>query len=421
MLVAAQCCRADLNTPSLAFGTSRRNEPVVSSAPRLPRNVWVLGFVSLFMDLSSEIYHSLLPAFITLVLGLPVTALGAIDGIAEASANFAKLFSGRLSDRSLRRKPWVLAGYGLAALSKPLFPLAVNAPAVLAARFADRIGKGIRGSPRDAMIADETPAEIRGRAFGLRQALDTVGALIAPLVAIGLMAWLASDIRAVFWIAVIPAFIAFLLAWLALRESDKHLGPISSSPFFSGFRELDKETRRLLQVGFLFTLGRFSEGFLILKGIDIGLSEAMSPLTLAIFNLAYVALAYPAGALSDRLSPKAILMAGMALLIAGNLVLAETGSFGGLVLGTALWGAHMALTQGIFARMIADSAPENLRATSFGAFWFVSGLGGLLASLGAGWLWDRQGASATFITSAAIAAVGLAMLSLLDDQRRPSA
>jgi len=421
MLVAAQCCRADLNTPSLAFGTSRRNEPVVSSAPRLPRNVWVLGFVSLFMDLSSEIYHSLLPAFITLVLGLPVTALGAIDGIAEATANFAKLFSGRLSDRSLRRKPWVLAGYGLAALSKPLFPLAVNAPAVLAARFADRIGKGIRGSPRDAMIADETPAEIRGRAFGLRQALDTVGALIAPLVAIGLMAWLASDIRAVFWIAVIPAFIAFLLAWLALRESDKHLGPISSSPFFSGFRELDKETRRLLQVGFLFTLARFSEGFLILKGIDIGLSEAMSPLTLAIFNLAYVALAYPAGALSDRLSPKAILMAGMALLIAGNLVLAETGSFGGLVLGTALWGAHMALTQGIFARMIADSAPENLRATSFGAFWFVSGLGGLLASLGAGWLWDRQGASATFITSAAIAAVGLAMLSLLDDQRRPSA
>jgi len=394
---------------------------MMSSVPRIPRNVWVLGFVSLFMDLSSEIYHSLLPAFITLVLGLPVTALGAIDGLSEATANFAKLLSGRLSDRSLRRKPWVLAGYGLAALSKPLFPLAASAPAVLAARFADRIGKGIRGSPRDAMIADETPAEIRGRAFGLRQALDTAGALIAPLVAIGLMAWLASDIRAVFWIAVIPAGVAFLLAWLALRESDKHLGPPSSSPFFSGFRELDKETKRLLQVGFLFTLARFSEGFLILKGIDIGLSEAMSPLTLAIFNLAYVALAYPAGALSDRLSPKAILMAGMAVLIAGNLVLAETGSFAGLVLGTALWGAHMALTQGIFARMIADSAPEHLRATSFGAFWFVSGLGGLFASLGAGWLWDREGASATFITSAAIAAVGLAMLSLLEDQRRPSA
>ena len=387
------------------------------SRPPLPRNVWVLGFVSLFMDLSSEIYHALLPAFITLVLGLPATALGAIDGIAEATANFAKLFSGRLSDRSLKRKPWVMLGYGLAALSKPLFPLAASAPAVMVARFSDRIGKGIRGSPRDAMIADETPPEIRGRAFGLRQALDTAGALLAPLVAIGLMAWLASDIRAVFWIAMIPAGISFLLAWLALREPEQHLAPLKKSPFFAGFRQLDKETKRLLQVGFLFTLARFSEGFLILKGIQIGLSEAMSPLTLAIFNLAYVALAYPAGALSDRMRPRSILMAGMAVLIAGNLVLAETDDFAGLILGTALWGAHMALTQGIFARMIADSAPEHLRATSFGAFWFVTGIATLLASLGAGWLWDRDGASATFLTSAGIAAAALAMLSLLEEQR----
>jgi MFS family permease len=288
---------------------------------------------------------------------------------------------------------------------------------VLVARFADRIGKGIRGAPRDAMLADETPPEIRGRAFGLRQALDTVGALLAPLAAIGLMAWLASNIRAVFWIAVIPAGISFLLAWLALREPEQHLAPPKKSPFFAGFRNLDKGTRRLLQVGFLFALARFSEGFLILKGIDIGLSEAMSPLTLAIFNLAYVALAYPAGALSDRMSPRSILMAGIAVLIAGNLVLAETSGFAGLAIGTTLWGAHMALTQGIFSRMIADSAPEPLRATSFGAFWFVSGIGGLLASLGAGWLWDREGASATFLTSAILAAVALAMLSLLREER----
>ena len=386
----------------------------------LPRNVWVLGFVSLFMDLSSEIYHALLPAFITLVLGLPATALGAIDGIAEATANLAKLFSGRLSDRSLKRKQWVMAGYGLAALSKPLFALATTAPAVLVARFADRVAKGIRGSPRDAMIADETPPEIRGRAFGLRQALDTVGALLAPLVAIGLMAWLASDIRAVFWIAVIPAAISFLLAWLALKEPEQHLAPLKKSPFFSGFRDLGRETKRLLQLGFLFTLARFSEGFLILKGIEVGLSQALSPLTLAIFNLAYVALAYPAGVLSDRMRPRTILMGGMALLIAGNLVLAETASFAGLVIGTALWGAHMALTQGIFSRMIADSAPEHLRATSFGAFWFVTGIAGLLASLGAGWLWDRQGSSATFFTSAAIAATAMAMLSLLEDRKTPS-
>jgi MFS family permease len=388
----------------------------VESRPPLPRNVWILGFVSLLMDLSSEIYHALLPAFITLVLGLPATALGAIDGVAEATANFAKLFSGRFSDRSLKRKPWIVAGYGLAALSKPLFPLAASAPALMAARLADRIGKGIRGSPRDAMIADETPPEIRGRAFGLRQALDTAGALLAPLAAIGLMAWLASDIRAVFWIAVIPAGLSFLLAWLALREPEQHLAPLKRSPFFAGFRQLDSATRRLLAVGFLFTLARFSEGFLILKGIDIGLSEAMSPLTLAIFNLVYVALAFPAGALSDRMSPKAILAVGMAVLVAGDLVLAKTGSFAGLVLGVGLWGAHMALTQGIFSRMIADSAPEHLRATSFGAFWFVSGIGSLLASLGAGLLWDREGPSATFIASAGIAAVALAMLSLLPER-----
>ena len=388
----------------------------MSSRPRLPRNVWVLGFVSLFMDLSSEIYHALLPAFITLVLGLPATALGAIDGIAEATANFAKLFSGRLSDRSLKRKPWVMAGYGLAALSKPLFPLAGNAPTLMIARFADRIGKGIRGSPRDAILADETPAEIRGRAFGLRQALDTAGALLAPIAAIGLMAWLASDIRTVFWIAVIPAGLSFLLAWLALKEPVQQLAPPTKSPLFAGFKQLDPDTKRLLQVGFLFALARFSEAFLILKGIDVGLTEAMSPLTLAVFNLAYVALAYPAGALSDRMAPRSILMVGMALLVAGNLVLAATNGFGGLLLGAILWGGHMALTQGIFSRMIADSAPEEYRATSFGAFWFVTGIASLLANLGAGWLWDRQGPSATFLTSAAVAAVALAMLSLLREE-----
>jgi MFS family permease len=379
--------------------------------------VWILGFVSLLMDLSSEIYHALLPAFITLVLGLPATALGAIDGVAEGTANFAKLASGRLSDRNRKRKPWVAAGYGLAALSKPLFPLAASAPALMAARFIDRIGKGIRGSPRDAMVADETPAEIRGRAFGLRQSLDTLGALLAPLFAIGLMAWFANDIRMVFWIAVIPALASFLLAWLALREPEQHLAPTVRPPFFVGFRELDRHTRRLLAVGFLFGLARFSEGFLILKGIEIGLSETFSPVTLALFNLAYVALAYPAGALSDRLSPRSILLAGLGVLIVGNLILSQTANFALVAVGVVLWGAHMALTQGIFARMIADSAPEHLRATSFGAFWFVSGIAALLASLAAGILWDREGSSATFLASAGVAAAAAAMLSLLPRDR----
>ncbi len=388
----------------------------MSSRPPLPRNVWVLGFVSLLMDLSSEIYHALLPAFITIILGLPATALGAIDGVAEATANFAKLASGRLSDRSLRRKPWVVAGYGLAALSKPLFPLAASAAAVMGARFADRIAKGIRGSPRDAMIADETPEAVRGRAFGLRQSMDTVGALLAPVAAIALMALLANNIRTVFWIAVIPAACSFLLAWLALREPEQHLAPPKRSPLFHGFRELTPETKRLLKVGFLFGLARFSEAFLILKGIEVGLSETWSPITLAVFNLAYVALAYPAGALSDRMSPRSLLFGGIAALIAGNLVLAYSGTLLGVILGTALWGAHMALTQGIFSRMIADSAPDQLRATSFGAFWFVSGIATLLASLGAGILWDRDGSSATFLASAGLAAVAAAMLMLLPEE-----
>ena len=385
--------------------------------PRLPRNVWVLGFVSLLMDLSSEIYHSLLPAFITLVLGLPASALGAIDGVAEGTANFAKLASGRLSDRSRRRKPWVVAGYGIAALSKPLFPLAASAPALIAARFADRVGKGMRSAPRDAMIADETAPEIRGRAYGLRQSLDVVGALLAPVAAIALMAWLANDIRAIFWIAAIPAFFSFLLAWLAVREPLRRQPDGPRAPLFRGFGELTPATRRLLGVGFLFTLARFSESFLILKGMEVGLSQTFSPLAIVLFNLAYVALAYPAGALSDRLRPRAILMAGMAVLVAGNLVLAWSAGFAGLALGVLLWGAHMALTQGIFARMIADTAPEHLRATSFGAFWFVSGIATLLASLGAGLLWDRHGSAATFATSAAVAAVALAMLSLLEERR----
>jgi MFS family permease len=388
----------------------------VSTRPPLPRNVWVLGFVSLLMDLSSEIYHSLLPVFITVTLGLPVTALGAIDGVAEATANFARLASGRLSDRSMRRKPWIVLGYGLAALSKPLFPLATSGILVLAARFADRIGKGIRGSPRDALVADETPPAIRGRAFGLRQALDTVGALIAPIAAIGLMMLFVGQIRTVFWIAVIPAALSFLLAWVALREPEVKQAGHKPQPFFAGFRHLAPETKRLIAVGFLFTLARFSEAFLILKGMEAGLSDAYSPLALALFNLAYVALAYPAGIVSDRMSPRTVLLAGMGVLIGGDVVLAYTAGLAGLIVGITLWGAHMALTQGIFARMIADSAPEDLRATSFGAFWFVSGIASLLASLGAGLMWDRNGSSATFLASAGLAAVAFAMLSLLQDE-----
>lgn len=385
----------------------------MATGPKLPRTVWVLGIVSLLMDLSSEIYHALLPAFLTVTLGLPVVAMGAIDGIAEGTANIAKLVSGRLSDRQQRRKPWILLGYGMAALSKPLFPLAQGMLPVLGARFVDRIGKGIRGAPRDAMIADETPPELRGAAYGLRQALDTVGGTIAPLAAIGLMLVFADDIRTVFWIAAIPAFLSFFFAWAMLREPQRHLDNAKAQAAWGGWRSLDIRVRRLIGVGFLFGLARFSEGFLILKAMDVGLAPTWSPLVLAMFSLAFLVLAYPAGALSDRMEPKSVLLGGIAVLVVADLWLAQATSLWAVFAGVALWGAHMALTQGIFARMIADAAPENQRATSFGAFFFASGVAAVLASVGAGYLWDRGGPAETFTIAAGAAAVAGAMLWLL--------
>ncbi|WP_309611725.1 MFS transporter [Sphingomonas sp.] len=380
--------------------------------PALPRNVWILGFVSLLMDLSSEIYHALLPAFLTITLGLPVAAMGALDGMAEATANIAKLGSGALSDRTQKRKPWILLGYGMAALSKPLFPLATGAIPVLGARFVDRIGKGIRGAPRDAMIADETPPELRGRAFGLRQSMDTVGAFLAPLAAIGLMIWFRNDIRAVFWVAVIPAFLSFFFAWTMLREgSDKTDTKVKMK--WAGFRLLDPGVKQLIGVGFLFGLARFSESFLILKGIDAGIAPSWSPIVLALFNLAYLLLAYPAGIFSDRMNPRTILLVGIGLLVGADLVLAKGEALWTVGLGVVLWGAHMALTQGIFSRMIADAAGAERRATSFGAFFFVSGIAALLSSLGAGLIWDRDGPATTFMAGAVLAAVAGAMVLLL--------
>ena len=384
----------------------------MTSRPRLPRTVWILGIVSLLMDLSSEIYHALLPAFLTVTLGLPVAAMGALDGIAEATASMAKLVSGRLSDRQQRRKPWIVLGYGMAAFSKPLFPLAQGAIPVLGARFIDRLGKGIRGAPRDAMIADETPPELRGRAFGLRQALDTVGGTLAPIAAVGLMLLFTNDIRAVFWIAAIPAFLSFLFAWAMLRESRAE-ARVAEAPKWGGWRNLDIQVRRLIAIGFLFGLARFSESFLILKAMDVGLAVQWSPFALALFSLSFMALAYPAGALSDRTDPRSVLLGGIALLVAADLWLAQASDLWGVAFGIVLWGAHMALTQGIFARMIADAAPEGERATSFGAYFFVSGIATLLASLGAGLIWDRDGAAMTFTVAAGVAAIAGAMLYLL--------
>lgn len=379
----------------------------------LPRSVWVLGFVSLFMDLSSEIIHALLPLFITVTLGASVAILGAIDGVAEATASFAKLAGGRLSDRRQKRKPWIVLGYGLAAVTKPLMALATGPWTVLGARLVDRTAKGLRGAPRDALIADDTPPDQRGAAYGLRQSLDTIGALLAPVAAALLMIWLAGDIRTIFWIAVIPAFVAVAILWLFLKEPEQRATDSKPQPLLSGFREVDKDCRRIILVAFLFTLARFSESFLVLKGAEAGLTLATAPLVLVVFNLSYVLLSYPAGALGDRHDPRLILTAGIALLVLGNIVLSSSTGLAGLVVGVGLWGAHMALTQGLFAKLVADAAPTHLRATTFGLFHVATGIGLLLASLGGGMLWDRDGSAATFLASAAIAAAAGVMLWLL--------
>jgi MFS family permease len=373
----------------------------------------VLGFVSLFMDLSSEIIHALLPLFVTVTLGASVAVLGAIDGVAESTASFAKLAGGRLSDRQQRRKPWIIAGYGMAALTKPLMALAGSPLAVLGARLVDRTAKGLRGAPRDALIADDTPPQQRGAAYGLRQSLDTVGALLAPIAAAGLMIWLAGDIRTVFWIAVIPALVAVGIAFFFLREPERTHAAPTPQPLLRSFREVDQSCRRIILVAFLFTLARFSESFLVLKAMEEGLGLTLAPLVLAVFNLSYVLLSYPAGAYSDRRDPRAILTTGIVLLVAGNVLLGTQPGLAALLLGVALWGGHMALTQGLFAKLIADAAPPHLRATSFGLFHVATGVGLLLASLGAGLLWDRDGSSAIFLASAGVAAAAGVMLWLL--------
>jgi len=379
--------------------------------PVIPRTVWALGFVSLFMDISSEIVHALLPLFLTSTLGLSVALVGLVDGIAESTASIAKIFSGYVSDRLRRRKPLILLGYGLAALSKPFFPLAEGMAMVLSARFADRIGKGIRGAPRDALIADVTPQAIRGRAYGLRQALDTVGAFVGPLLAVGLMFLLASDMRAVFWIAVIPAGLAVLLVLFGVKDQVGHDAEHAARiPIqFKDVTRFGKEFQTVLVIGTVFTLARFSEAFLILKASADGLPFALAPLVLVAMNIVYALGAYPAGTLSDHFSSSRLLIFGAVTLIAADLVLAFSSSLYGTFIGIALWGLHMAVTQGLFAKLVAHHSPQALRASAFGIFNLATGLALLFASIIAGVLWDYAGPAATFLIGASFATLAALM------------
>ena len=383
--------------------------------PKIPRSVWALGFVSMFMDISSEMIHALLPLYMVTVLGTSVVAVGFIEGIAEATASITKVFSGALSDRLGKRKLLTVLGYGLGALTKPVFPLASGLEWLTAARFVDRIGKGIRGAPRDALVADVTPAELRGAAFGLRQALDTVGAFLGPLLAIGLMWLTASHFQTVFWVAVIPAFVAVYILVAFVREPETAPGarPVRSPLAWHELARLGPAYWRLTGLAMLFTLARFSEAFLLLRAQDMGLAPLWAPAVLVLMALAYSLSAYPAGALSDRVGRRGVLMTGLGLLIAADLLLALLPGWAGLALGVAAWGLHLGFTQGIFAALIADRAPASLRGTAFGLFNLLTGVALLGASVVAGLLWDGAGFQATFLVGAGFAGATLVGVMLL--------
>ena len=387
-----------------------------TSAPTLrqiPTGIWVLGFVSLLMDISSEMIHSLLPLFMVTTLGASVLVVGLIEGLSESTALIVKVFSGALSDYLGRRKGLAVLGYALGALSKPLFALAPGAGLLVTARLIDRVGKGIRGAPRDALVADIAPAHLRGAAFGLRQSLDTVGAFVGPLLAVALMLLWANDFRAVFWAAAIPGVLAVALLWFGLKEppttpaQGERRNPIQRDML----RRLPPAYWWVVAVGAMFTLARFSEAFLVLRAEQSGIALALVPLVMVAMNIVYAASAYPFGKLSDRVSHRTLLALGVLVLLLADLVLALPPSLWSVLLGVALWGVHMGMTQGLLATMVADTAPADLRGTAYGFFNLVSGLAMLVASVLAGVLWDQLGAAFTFYAGAAfcvVALVGLA-------------
>jgi MFS family permease len=388
----------------------------------VPRGVWALGLVSLLMDVSSEMIHALLPLFLVSGLGASVALVGVIEGVAEATASITKVFSGWLSDRLGNRKWLAVAGYGLAALTKPLFPLADSAMTILGARFADRIGKGIRGAPRDALVADLTPAESRGAAFGLRQALDTVGAFAGPLLAMGLMVLLSGNIRGVFAWAVVPAVLCVILLVLGVEDPKKPEGKAATrAPVrWSEVAAMGPRMWTVLAVAVVFTMARFSEAFLVLRAADVGLQPTLVPVVMVVMNVVYAVVATPAGVLSDRIGRNGLLAAGLGVLIVADAVLAQFASIPGVLIGVALWGLHMGLTQGLLSALVADAAPERLRGTAFGLFNLVSGVAMLAASALAGWLWTAIGPQATFLTGGAFAAAALLGFAVLPRRRRPA-
>ncbi|TAH46859.1 MAG: MFS transporter [Elusimicrobia bacterium] len=376
--------------------------------PAIPRSVWALGLVSLFTDIGSEMVHSLLPLLLVGSLGASGLIVGLIEGTAEALVLIVKVFSGYLSDAWGRRKPLVLLGYGLAALSKPLFPMAGSATTIVAARLLDRFGKGIRGAPRDALIADVTPVEIRGSAFGLRQAMDTLGAVVGPLSAVALMTVLLGDIRAVLWFAVLPGLIAVALIVFAVREPESTARPARLPITREGLASLGKPYWMLVAVAALLALARFSEAFLILRGAQLGLADAHVPLVLVAMSVVYALSAWPSGSFSDRYGRRALFVVGVLVLVLADGVLALATGPVGVFAGAALWGLHLGMTQGVLSAMIVDASGAQRRGTAFGVYGLATGIGLLMASVAAGAVWDGWGGQSTFAMGGVLAVITLA-------------
>ena len=382
-----------------------------SRKPAIPSGVWALGFVSLLMDVSSEMIHSLLPLFLVDTLGASAFMVGIIEGLAESTALIVKIFSGALSDYLGRRKGLALFGYALGALTKPLFAMASVPGWVLTARLLDRVGKGIRGAPRDALVADMTPPEIRGAAFGLRQSLDTVGAFLGPLLAVALMLLWSNDFRAVFWVAVIPGLLAVLLLLVGVQEPARHVDAKRTNPIRrENLRRLRANYWWVVGIGAVFSLARFSEAFLVLRAQEGGIPIAWVPLVMVAMNVVYSVTAYPFGKLSDRMNHSTLLALGLGVLIVADLVLARDDHWLTVLIGVTLWGIHMGMSQGLLAAMVARTAPPDLRGTAFGFFNLVSGLAMLIASALAGWLWDQWGAGYTFYAGALMSGAALFVL-----------
>lgn len=389
-----------------------------SSLGKIPSSIWVLGFVSLLMDISSEMIHSLLPLFMVTALGATAFTVGMIEGGAEAIALIVKVFSGVLSDYLGKRKWLAVTGYALGAITKPLFALATSSSVIMSARFIDRIGKGIRGAPRDALVADITPPQLRGAAFGLRQALDTVGAFIGPLLAAGLMLLWANDFRAVFWVTVIPAFLAVALLIFGIQEPERSADAQPVNPIQrKNLRRLTAAYWWVVAIGAIFSLARFSEAFLVLRAQQSGMALALVPLVMMLMSMVYAASAYPFGKLSDHMSHTKLLVLGLLVLIAADLVLAYSSHWSMVLAGVTLWGLHMGMTQGLLATMVADVAPADLRGTAFGFFYLMSGITMLIASALAGLLWDQLGAEFTFYAGAVFCVIVLAVIAFRQKSR----